>query len=414
MRIRRWRASTFASLSLTLLAALPVEAARLVVSPLGSDSDSCGPAKVPCATIARAVTNAVDRDSIAVAPGSYGGATISKALTLFAQKGTGTVVIRGNISLAANGAVLGKPRKGFQFVASAVTISADAVTVRGNGFNRSNGSGDPQIRVVSGTGAIIRDNRFHEGGIGVEVLAATEAQIRANRFDFFTVGSVILGSASSSVLVRDNTVSGPGNAAFTLGGADHLVMRNVVTIPGNVAFLSGDSPSGIELRENVVLGLSAPGYYLQNGTGWRLVRNAAIGGGSIGFLLTAPSAFLLNDNAAVGNTGQGYILTVDNAGSPNLLKGNSAIRNGDVGLLLASSGETLVTGGQIYGNAATMDNCGLRNTGSGEVSTNGIFWGAATGPGAAPANLACKDGGGTVPVTPWAIRPAALRIPPIR
>ena len=60
-----------------------------------------------------------------------------------------------------------------------------------------------------------------------------------------------------------------------------------------------------------------------------------------------------------------------------------------------------VVKGSIFGNDDGGSNCGLQNDGPSTINATMNVWGAMTGPGPNPADLACDTGGGTINFTPF-------------
>ena len=97
----------------------------------------------------------------------------------------------------------------------------------------------------------------------------------------------------------------------------------------------------------------------------------------------------LTRNLVTGNTGEGVFLSGDgHVFTRNALRGN---RGSGVLVESADTGTLTVTGNTFVGNGTFGSNCGLEinaTTGDPLVAT-GNFWGAASGPGDDPADLAC-------------------------
>jgi nitrous oxidase accessory protein NosD len=404
-----FRKFSAASLAVTtLLAAVTASAATFTVSVDGADSGTCG-ADEPCATIAQAVTNAADGDTISVLPGSYAGATIDKSVSLYSSSGTFGAVITSTLAVAANGVVVGKTGKGFAFFDSttALSIAGDEVTVRGNAFS---GSSSTCVEVTSGSAAVIRDNTFNNCTNGISVISATSTEIRSNRFGYSATTGVAMGAASSGAVVRENRTFGPSGSGFVISGSDHLFFRNLVHGSPAGGFVTTGVPTNVELRENLVVRSSSPGFYLSSGTGWVLDRNAAVNNNAPGFLLSVATPVLMTGNVAVGGMSSAGIQI--NGGSDHVLIANSAIGNAGDGLLLSSVGTGVtVTGGNLYGNG--NGNCGLSNSSASAVTTTGIYWGDPNGPGADPADLVCANVAAVVVNDPAAAR-AKLKMPGIK
>ncbi|MFN2377486.1 MAG: right-handed parallel beta-helix repeat-containing protein [Candidatus Binatia bacterium] len=391
-----------------IMAATTAHAGTFRVSSNGTDSGTCGAGtEPPCATIAQAVANASDGDSIAVGPGSYAGAVVSKSLSLSSSAGTGGAVLTGGVVLAANGIAFGKAGKGFTLAGGnpALSIAGDDVTVRGNLFTECTVG----VEVTAGSDAVVRDNSFDDCGTGISVLSATAAQIRGNRFGYIPNTAISLGAGSSSAVVRENRTFGPAGVGIAVDGSNHLLWRNLAhgTPGGGIA--STGAPVNVELRENLVVGSSAPAFNLATGSGWVLNRNAAVDSAGPGFYLAAGTTVAMTGNVAIGGNNVGILIM---GGTDHVLEGNSSLQNALEGLVLASVGAGVqVSGGNLYGNGGS--NCGLLNSSSSAVTTTGVYWGSAAGPGADPSDDVCGNIAAVVVNGP-AGSPAKIKMPGIK
>ena len=86
--------------------------------------------------------------------------------------------------------------------------------------------------------------------------------------------------------------------------------------------------------------------------------------------------------------------------------GNAAYGN-DTGIEVGSAFAGTIGKNNLVGN----DMCGLRNEGVVGLQTPNNYWGAATGPGAAPADDICNENNGTTTVTPFATKPFTVKAP---
>jgi parallel beta-helix repeat protein len=312
------------------------------------------------------------------------------------------------MTLAADGIVFGFLGKGFALDPggspnTALLVSGNQVTVRGNRLSNA------QTCVqVDGDDAVVRDNSFsYCNGAGIQV-AGANAQIRGNQIGFSGSAGVSLGATSSAAVVRENRIFGPTSNGVQIDGSGHRVQRNM--IQGTAFGISSvGAPAGVHLVENVVSSLSL-GYSLNVGSGWVLTRNAAIDCPAPGFYLSAGTAFTLTGNVAIGNASAGILLQ---GGSDHTLVDNTAIDTAGSGggILLSSVGTGVtISGGNLYGNS---DNCGLSNSSANPVTADGVYWGAATGPGLDPADNVCGNTA-AVTVTDPASKPAVIKMPPLK
>ena len=110
-----------------------------------------------------------------------------------------------------------------------------------------------------------------------------------------------------------------------------------------------------------------------------------------------------NTITATGSTAL-FILS----GSGHEIRRNAVIGNAGVGILAQVNGVT-IAGNNIFGNGSNGANCGLVNLSGGTLVAQGNFWGAASGPGADPADDVCNLSGTTV-VDPVAAKPFNIPI----
>ena len=175
---------------------------------------------------------------------------------------------------------------------------------------------------------------------------------------------------SSGVVVAGNVLVGPINFGIGVTGSDPEIRDNRVICTsgaGGIGVILLPAP-GARLDRNSVEGCGSG--YVGAGAGMVITRNLAIDSVSSGFSLTDFASF--TKNAAIGNRQEGLVL--NSGGSLGVLTGNAFIGNGTAG------------------------NCGIRNNSGTTVTATGNYWGAATGPGADPADQTC-DGPGSVTVT---------------
>jgi parallel beta-helix repeat protein len=334
----------------------------------GTDDASCGARPSACRSIGQAILNAAGGDTIVVGPGFYGdlnrdgalagageelpsaisllccGITINKPLTIVSRDGAAETVIDfggtlpgGNtlegISIAAGGAVFGRPRKGF--------------TVTG----------------VGGAGAI----RIEQSTSGVRV-----------------EGNRAVGNAGAGFVVDGQANVAAGNQAFgNAGPGFSIVFGSGLTLTGN---LSTDNVSG----------------FLVAGQQHVLADNTAAAN-DVGISLIGAGLVTLTRNVVTGSTFEGVFLSGDgHVFSRNAVRGN---RGSGVLVESADTGTLTVTGNTFMGNGAGGTNCGIElNATTGDpLLATGNFWGAASGPGSDPADLAC-DGAVAIPIVDRAIK----------
>ena len=394
--------------ALVLFGAADAYAGSINVASNGADSGTCGASDDPCATIGQGVFNAAQGDTIAVGPGVYAGTSIvDKAVTLVSSAGTGAAVINSTMNLNFQGIVLGKKGKGFSFnvAGTAVSVNGDEIVIRGNRFS----DGTIGIEVNVSTDVVVRDNSFDTVATGISNVSGETTVIRGNVFGYSQTTAISLGTLSTGAIVRENRTHGPSGTGVQIAGANHFLFRNHLHGSPAGGFASSAGATDTILQENVVVSSSSPAFYLQAGSGWILENNAALHTSAPGFLLTAATPFTLIGNVAVGSTAQGIGIS---GGSDHVLIGNTSIQNGSSGIILSGVGTGVtVTGGNLYGNGNT--NCGLENSGASAVTTSDIYWGAASGPGADPADAVCGNIAGVV-IDSFAESPDKVKMPSIK
>jgi hypothetical protein len=408
-------------------------AGGLYVQVYGTDGVSCGASDSPCRTISQAINNAAAGDTIAVGPGRYGNSNndgdlldpgdeisgsptemivVDKQLTLVASGGNGSVIISGAgisgldalVSITASGVTFGQKGKGFLVRDSnsgfGVTVdnSTSDVVVSSNTF-LLNVDGDLSVAgtgneaasnffsggiFISGTGNEFQKNTIRDCG-GTVTIDGTAHTVAKNRFT--AGGAISLSLTSSAIVVQQNEIFGNcGGPAITInGGADHVFSKNTITGRGapNFYILGG---SNLQFLSNVTRE-GAGGFLDVGGSDHTFIGNVASGHSNSGFQvgMGTPTNITMEKNISIGNAGLGFsfnpMLTLT-------LTGNSAIGNYGYGIQI--TGSAVLEGNNIFGNDIS-GNCGLTQGGSSLATATGNFWGAATGPGADPADNVCGN-----------------------
>ena len=381
-----------AMLFLIVVAGGLAEAKTLNVANNGVDSLTCGDKKSPCRSISIAIDNANPGDKIVVGPGHYGDLDedtdfndageekaegqsgcdcmikVNKQLTIESRDGAGATVLdaRGAnidvVRIQVSGVIFGKKKKGFT-----LTHGAEGLFIN----NGTNG-----VRVESN-------------------LAITNS---FDGFNFFGSGHVLNG----------NTASGNGSSGFGFSGSGHLLSNNIASANDSSGFEfsgSGHVLSGNIARANVSTGFGIIG------SGHLLTGNLASGNDSDGFAFFGGNGNVLSGNTAVDNTNDGFAFN----GTGHLLTDNSAVGNQAKGISVVGSGSSAtITKNNIFGNHGSCgpgDNIGLRNGSGGAINATNNFWGAATGPGADPADDICNAGAGSsTTVAPFATKEFKVKV----
>ncbi len=329
-----------------LSAALPARAATTwYVSNDGNDAfvPTCGAKTSPCRSISKAIGLASAGDTIIVGPGIYGDLDgsgtfgdfpgeeaaeigsgcecmikVDKQLTISSRDGARVTVLDAAgltqsvvhiVATGANGAIFGKPSKGF-------TVRRGAV----NGV----------LTDASAQKVKVQGNRAFSDGVGFNISGN--------------------GGSTNSVTAADNIAIGNTTAGFVLSGSGNVMNGNRATRNVEGFQVSG---TGHTVNKNVAI---------ENNIGFEI---------DIGTGAQHPLASFTGD-AAVSNATEGILVKASDSSQ-------------GAGATIAKS--------NIYGNGDPANDCGLFvNNGDAthklHVTATGNYWGASTGPGANPADLA--------------------------
>jgi hypothetical protein len=372
----------------------------------GVDSPTCGARKDPCRSISQAITNAANGDTIRVGPGQYGDLNgdgvfsepgeelqralvpgiavwVNKPLRILSTSGASATVIRGMatdvqgpptrvVLIQASDVVFGLPGHGFTLTGP----SEEGLSV-GDILSNVRVAGNVALNIASectivrgGTtaeGCVVRDKRGFTlalfGGpffihdniaignvIGFQVFGVRGAFFRRNLAVSNSLTGISLGGIIGIVgglVATDNEASSNGGDGFFVGGG-------VAQVRGNTAVSNLASGFNIEVSTEV------EGVPLTS----HVVRNNSIGNGGPGFAITRPDVSV-----------------------PTI--------------------EIQLNRNNIYGNDSrhAARNCGVLNSSGLKIDATNNFWGAATGPGADPADnggSSCDQNGSVTVVAPFA------------
>jgi len=340
---RRWLFGLGAAALIAAMPAAPAQAATSYVANNGLDTSPCTKS-MPCRSITRALGMAAPGDTVEVGPGIYGDID-----------GSGTV-----------GDFAGEEIPAPSYCMIDITFPVTLVSKDGAGSTvlDAGGSGLTKvcIRTAGASGAVF--GKLNKG---------------------FTVrngwgGGVDLSDAAG-VKVQGNVVEGGGYDCFD------LFNTNAATVKNNIA-------------TNCRSGGMRSGFYLQDTTGTVLTGNLA-NASDTGFLVNGNSGTVVTKNVAVGNL-VGFEIVGDETEMPVTASNNTAAGNLRWGLDLmfsgsAGPGSVTLTKNNFFGNGEQAfgpfpPNCGLVVVNGGltgvTVNASGNFWGAATGPGPNPADMA--------------------------
>jgi nitrous oxidase accessory protein NosD len=238
---------------LVLALAFEAGAATLFVRNDGMDAPVCGKSTQPCRSIGAALRSAIDGDRVVVGPGRYGDLNgngtadpgdetydnacsclinVDKRVTLESEEGAAATIIDagGSTSMiivaSADGAVIGKPGRGF-------TVSRGGIGIVTN-----------YVRDALIAGNHARNNAFGGFVISGRGVRVTRNVATANG----NYGFAIYGTGDG-VAVHDNVASG-NPIGFDVQG-DHS------SIMGNLATANSEAGFGINFGPHIVMGNSA-------------------------------------------------------------------------------------------------------------------------------------------------------------
>ena len=347
-------------------------AGTLHVANNGLDSPSCGAYAAPCRSLFRAIENASAGDTLLVRPGRYGDLNrdgelggpgeeinasgraavwVTKPLRILSTEGAEATVIDGGGGARVFGTVL---------IASNNVVFGDV----GAGFHLTGGE--------SGVLA--------EGNTNTRIVGNIASAARAHGFWVYSSGYLEI----SHNVAHDNF-----GAGFIVGG---LVEANRAYVHHNKSYSNG---SGI---------VSAT--YGRNEVAYNEVTNNVGTGIQVDF---TPS--YIHHNFVSGNDhgispGTWSPERLPSAGP--VISRNSLAGNTRFGIMvIAGPIRTTLRENNFYGNGVSNDefgrNCGLANFTGAVLNAPNNYWGASTGPGAEPADVAC--GNDPVITTPFARNP---------
>jgi parallel beta-helix repeat protein len=333
----------------------------------GADSATCGSATDPCRSLRRAIQNAAAGDRILVGPGRYGDLNRDGALDPAAgeeagEDGTGCACL-----------IKVDKRVAIESLAGAAATIVDA-----------GGAAERIVRIQAG---------------GVSFGKAAKGFTLTGGADF----GVVIDAGATGVKVTGNLVTDTNLEAFSVAGSEHTLTRNVAHANGGEGFVVDGSAH--VLTGNLAGGGGDNGFRLVFASRQvTLTGNVAAGNGRAGFRVTGAD-HTLTGNVASGNRAEGF--RVFDTG--HVLTGNTAAGNDASGVRLEPAASAAFTRGNLSGNDLVA-NCGLRNESGGAIDARNTFWGAATGPGADPADDVCNVGS-TTTVAPFATKPIPLKGP---
>ena len=348
--------------------AVPAAAATINVANNGLDSATCGSRTAPCRSIGRGIERASTGDTVLVGPGKYGDINGDGQLGGVGEElnyGTSALRIMKPVRvLSSDGAVL-TVIDGGGGVFTPVDIRADGVTFGGPGAGFTLTGGQFQGLMC-------------EGQTNVRISGNIVSGSPANGFVVTSTGYVDV----SDNIAHDNV--GVGFIISSYLESQRVVLRN------NQSYANG---SGI---------LSAT--YGRHEIAYNDVSNNVNTGIQVDF-----TPAYIHHNTVSGND----IGMASNSWSPDRLPSagpvlfrNTLIGNKRFGIMVQQGPPvvTQVRENNFYGNGVSLpafgNNCGLANFTGATLNAVNSYWGAPTGPGAEPADVAC--GNAPVITTPFA------------
>jgi nitrous oxidase accessory protein NosD len=205
-------------------------------------------------------------------------------------------------------------------------------------------------------------------------------------------GAIRIEQSTSGVRVEGNRAVGNAGTGFVVDGQANVAAGNQALGNAGPGF-SIVFGSGLTLTGNLSTG-NVSGFAVA-GEQHVLADNTAAAN-DVGIALIGAGLVTLTRNVVTGSEFEGVFLSGDgHVFTRNAVRGN---RGSGVLVESADTGTLTVTGNTFVGNGAGGTNCGIElNATTGDpLLATGNFWGAASGPGADPADLAC-DGAVAIP-----------------
>jgi hypothetical protein len=328
------------------LLAAPAHAATIHVAANGDDgaAPSCGSTAQPCRSISKGIANAAAGDTVLVGPGLYGDVNGNGTLGETGEEPSAACSININKAVkvvsrdGARSTILDFSQVDLGSTLTAVCINANAAV-----FGQSN------------KGFLIANNPGGSGSVGVEVVSGT-----------------------TGVTVAGNVSRNAQDEHFTIDGDSAKVEDNLA-----------------ELGALLTIGFHVTGGHDA------LKRNTARNTNH-GFEIEG-NLNVVTGNLAIANRSNGFFIILADAdptpvdvSAKNGFTKNAAINNGggvNVSGSLTADGTVDVRGNSMFGNGAGGGNCGLLISNFSPttlmVNCDGNWWGAASGPGADPADQVC-------------------------
>ena len=359
-------AALFAAASQAMAAGATVHVANN-----GLDTATCGSRATPCRSIGRGVDRASAGDTVLVGPGKYGDLDENGLLG-----GPGEEVSSGPAAVR-----IGKPIRVVSSAGAALTV----IDAGGSQWWTVDVDADGVTFGVVGGGFTLVGNQFYglscDGNTNVRIAGNIASGSPAHGFLVTSTGFIEL----SDNIAHHNV--GAGFIVSSMTEANRLVMRNNQSYSNGIGIVSA-SYGRHEIAYNEVSNNKGVGISVDH----------------------APS--FIHHNIVTGND----MGIASNSWSPDrlptagpVLYRNSLIGNTRFGIMVVAGPpvRTTVKENNFFGNGVSTDefgkNCGLANFTGETLNAVNSYWGAATGPGPEPADVAC--GNDPVVTAPFARTP---------
>ena len=331
--------------------ALPAvaSAATRYVTDSGTDSPSCGAdLATACRSITQAIKLANAGDTVLVGPGRYGDLNRSGVLGDMPGEETGSPGCGCAVSI--NKPVIVISSKG-----AAVTV-VDSRTVY----------------LVQNVLLITNGGEFGRPGKGFTVTETRHIGYKANNGHGIVIDSI-------NVMVRGNRVVYTVTSEYS---------ESVGILPVN------DAPVRIEGNQVLFFNVGIAG------RAGSVVSKNEVTLNTFGISMGA--------GKVVGNVAAWNRYGIGVSGNATAT-GNAVYANEVTGFSVSATFSGIMTKNNIFANGNTSSACGLTNSLAGLKAANN-YWGAPSGPGAAPANNVCNLSGASATTTPYATTPFAVTV----
>ena len=398
-------------------------AATLNVANNGVDSGVCGPTADPCRSINQAIMNASPGDRIRVGPGSYTPTTetppscaacmveVNKDISLESVNGAGATILDVEltnvhvvqVTPAGAGARIGRRRRGFTMRGSGdrngllVDVGATGVNIQGNVATRNDGFGFELNNDES-----VQDNiAALNGSNGFRVNSSADGARLQRNVAQENSGGFLVGAGAVNIRAEKNEATNNTSNGFEFQNDGAIVRDNSSrhnSLDGfDIRILTGGT-----FQRNLAHNNGSEGFDLsQTTSGNTFTGNLAGANGNNGFDLTSGLDNTFNRNVASGNEANGFRAFSSSTG--NSLQENAIFGNLQEGIS-TNTADMTIEDNNIFGNDSAGGNCGVENLSSDPLTAENNYWGAATGPGAEPADDACENPG-MITTAPFAAQP---------